>query len=210
MRRFPIILCFMAFLAPFSLYGCALKVTPVVTEVATRAYADRTAEQQITDGKIHTRILNFLVAKGGNLVDLNTDVWQGRVMLTGTLDDPRLHSYMADRIREDGRVRAFYDHVRIVSKEAKERRRREVEESNKNKKLTQIASDVWITAKIKSQLLTAGGVKSVNYRWQVVLNQVYVIGLARTPLEKDRVLWIIRGTKGAQGVKSYIEVSRRI
>lgn len=208
MRRFSILFVLGIFLANLGLNGCAFLVTPVVTEVATRAYADRTAEQQITDAKIHTRILNFLLAKGGNPVDMNTDVWRGKVMLTGTLDDPRLRDYISERIREDGRIRAFYNHVQIVSKEAKERRRREIEEGKKNEKLAHIASDVWISAKIKTQLLAAGGVKSVNYRWQVVLNHVYILGLARTPLERDQVLRIIRSTKGVKGINNYIEVSQ--
>ncbi len=215
MRRF-IHLGSMAFLAFYALYGCAVVAAPVVTEVVTRAYEERTAEQQITDAKIHTRILNFFLNKGGDPVELNTDVWQRRVMLTGTMTDSRLRDYMANRIREDGRVRAFYNHVRIIPKMAEEPKG-EKEESPEEKAvrrrqededLAQRASDGWINTKIKAQLITAGGVKSVNYRWQSVQNRVYVIGLARTSLEKDRVLQIIRETKGVKDVKDYIEVLR--
>jgi hypothetical protein len=98
----------MVFLVFFVLYGCAVVAVPVVSEVATRVYEERTAEQQITDAKIHTRALNFLLIKGGDPVALNTDVWQRRVMLTGTMNDSRLREYMVSRIREDGRVRALY------------------------------------------------------------------------------------------------------
>ncbi len=206
----------MVFLAFYALYGCAVLAVPIVTEVATRAYEERTAEQQITDGKIHTRFLNFFLNKGGDPVALNTDVWQRRVMLTGTMTDPRLRDYMVRRVREDGRVRAFYDHVRIVPKEVEEPKG-EKEESpedqadrkkREEKEMAQKASNTWINTKIKTQLIAAGGVKSVNYRWQSVLNQVYVIGLARTPLEKDRVIRIIRETRGVRGFKEYIEVLR--
>ena len=46
----------MLFLAFTALYGCAVVAVPVVSEVAIRAYEERTVEQQITDGKIHTLI----------------------------------------------------------------------------------------------------------------------------------------------------------
>ncbi len=195
----------MVFLAFYALYGCAVVAVPVVTEVAVRAYEERTAEQQITDAKIHTRALNFFLNKGGDPVELNTDVWQRRVMLTGTMNDPRLRDYMVSRIREDGRVRALYTHVRIVTKEAEAQKGGKQE----NEELAQKARDTWINTKIKAQLIGAGGVKSVNYRWQSILNRVYIIGMARTSLEKDRVLQIIQETKGVMGVKDYIEVLRR-
>ena len=126
-------------------------------------------------------------------------------MLTGTMNDPRLRDYMVSRIREDGRVRALYTHVRIVTKEAEAKKG----EKQENEELAQKATDTWINTKIKAQLIGAGGVKSVNYRWQSILNQVYIIGMARTSLEKDRVLQIIQETKGVMGVKNYIEVLRR-
>lgn len=216
MRR-SILLGSMVFLAFYALSGCAVVRVPVVTEVATRAYEERTAEQQITDAKIHTRILNFFLTKGGDPVELNTDVWQRRVMLTGTMTDPRLRDYMASRIREDGRVRAFYNHVRIIPKEVEEQKgekqespeEQKIREKRENEQLAQRVSDSWINTKIKAQLIAAGGVKSVNFRWQSVLNRVYVIGLARTSLEKDRILRIIRETKGVMGVNDYIEVLRK-
>lgn len=212
MRRI-LIFWSMLFLVSFSVFGCVTAgVVPVVTEVVTRAYEDRTAEQQITDAKIHTRILNFLIIKGAKLpIDVNTDVWQRRVMLTGTLDDPKIREYMANRIRDDGRVRAFYNHIEIVPSKVKVQRtqEREPREGQENGKVNQAASDFWINAKIKAQLIAAEGVKSVNYRWQSVLNRVYVIGFARTLLERDKVLKIIRRTKGVNGVKGYIEVPGR-
>jgi osmotically-inducible protein OsmY len=97
-----------------------------------------------------------------------------------------------------------YNHVRIVTKEAEAQKG----EKQENGELAQKASDTWINAKIKVLLIAAAGVKSVNYRWQSVLNRVYVIGLARTSLEKDRVLQIIRETKGVNSVNDYIEVLR--
>ena len=193
-------------------YGCTAVITPVVTEVAQKAYEDRTIEQQITDGKIHSRVLNFLVYKGGPELPIvvSTDVWQRRVLLTGTLADPRIRDYLSNRIRQDPRVRSVYNHIQIVPKEVQAKRMRAHESHHDpegNKKLKRLASDVWIQTKIQAQFIAAGGVKSVNYRWQSVRGEVYIIGMARSALERDKVNQIVRGTRGVRGVKSYIEVA---
>ena len=46
----------------------------------------------------------------------------------------------------------------------------------------------------------------MNYRWQSARGRVYIIGRARTELEKKIVLQIIRGTKGVLRVREYIEI----
>ena len=66
--------------------------------------------------------------------------------------------------------------------------------------------DVWIETKIKGQLLTASGVTSVNYFWRSVLNDVYIIGRARSRAERNKVLGIIRGTEGVRSVTQHIVV----
>ena len=64
--------------------GC----TTVLTSAAQKAWDSRSTEDQVTDSKIHTGILDKLKNKDkGLLLDVNVDVWEQRVMLTGTLDD---------------------------------------------------------------------------------------------------------------------------
>lgn len=81
-------------------YGC----TSVVTSAAQKAWESRTTEDQVTDSKIHTGILDKLKNKDkGLLLDVNVDVWEQRVMLTGTLDDAGVRSEvenLLDKTRE--------------------------------------------------------------------------------------------------------------
>ncbi len=60
----------------------------------------------------------------------------------------------------------------------------------------QTVDDFWIATKIEAQLIAAKGMTSVNYRWRSVRNQVYLIGRTRSQAELDKVLDIIRTTKG--------------
>ncbi len=181
--------------------GCAA----VVTTVAQKAYEDRSTETQVTDVKIHTRILKYFSNIDAKLaIDVNTDVWRGRVLFTGNLYNPALRRDIERNARKDRRIRALYNHIQIVSKKVKEKRRG-AGDSGKGG-VGQIVSDAWIGAKIKVRLLAAADVKSVNYRWQSVLNRVYIIGTARTRAERSLVLRILLSTKGVKGVTSHIDI----
>lgn len=173
----------------------------------------RSLKQQLEDAKIHANLLQeYLRVDSGLPVDVNTDVWDGRVLLTGVVDAERKREAVLSIARGDPRIKAVYDHI-LLGSPAEVKRNREVAKTQPAEerdivKISRIASDAWIEAKLKGQLLTADGVNSVNYRWQSVRNKVYIIGQARTESEKKLVLQIIRGTKGVIHLEEYIQVNR--
>jgi len=189
--------------------GCAT----VLQETAGRVLQDRSSEDQKLDAKIHAGILDRITNKDKKLLlDVSADVWEQRVMITGTLDDPQIHKEVVQLASQDNRIREFHDHVQIVSKEEKEARReqKEAHESGKEEEkggAGQAVDDFWIETKIKAQLLTTENVTSVNYFYRSVLNQVYVIGKANSQAEKELVLNIIKETKGVQSVTEHIQIA---
>lgn len=175
--------------------GC----TTVLMETGEKALEDRSTENQVTDTKMATNFLSDLSGKDkGLLLDVNVDVWEQRVLLTGTLDDPNVRDEVVQMAKADARHKALYDEIQIVTPEEKERRRKQVEQQDKKdtEGMGQTVDDFWIAAKIEAQLIAAKGVTSVNYRWRSVRNQVYLIGRTRSQAELDKVLDIIRTTKG--------------
>ena len=175
------------------------------------ALEDRSLKRQVEDTKIHANLLQeYLRFDSGLPVDVNTDVWEGRVLLTGVVDAERKREAVLSIARGDPRIKAVYDHI-LLGSPAEVERNREVAKTQPAVErdivhISRIASDAWIEAKLKGQLFTAEGVNSVNYRWQSVRNKVYIIGRARTESEKKLVLQIIRGTKGVIHLEEYIQV----
>ena len=188
--------------------GCAT----VYQETAGRVWQDRSGVDQKIDLKIHSGILKRLSDKNkGLLLDLSVDSWEKRVMITGTLDDPAVHEEVVALARQDDRIRAFYDHIQLVSREEKEARRTKKEGREKGQEeeksgVGQTVDDFWIETKIKAQLLTGNNITSVNYFYRSVKNQVYIIGKAKSHFEKDRVLQILKETKGVESVTEHIKV----
>lgn len=188
-----------------TLSGCAT----MVTSAAQKAWEIRSTEDQVTDSKIHTGILDNLKSKDkGLLLDVNVDVWEQRVLLTGTVDKQNLTSEITSLAKMDSRIKVLHNKIKVVTTEEKEALRKQKEEGGDGKSgVGQFVNDFWIETKIKAQLLTESKVGSVNYFYRSILNDIFVIGESTSREEKSLVLSIIRGTEGVRSVQEYIEVS---
>jgi hyperosmotically inducible protein len=196
----------MAVLTTLSMTGCQ----QVVTETAKKAFEDRTTQDQVTDTKIGAGILSSFSDKDKTLLlDVNADVWEQRVMLTGTLDDPKKKDEVVQLVQADQRVRKVYDEIQIVTKEEQAQRREAAKNKDDSKKeggVGQAVNDFWIETKISAQLISTRGVTSVDYRWRSVRNVVYLIGRARSQEELNTVLSVVRNTEGVKQVKHFVEI----
>jgi hyperosmotically inducible protein len=194
----------MLFMA-FSLTGCST----VVVGTAKLAWEDRSTDDQFTDTKIGASILSSLADKDKNLLfDVNADVWETRLMLTGTVSDAKIRQSLIQMARTDTRIKKIYDEIQVVSLPGQTRRRDAAKSRDDPKKDAgnRVINDFWIETKISAQLVSAREVTSVNYRWRSVRNIIYLIGRAQSKGELKSVLEIIRATEGVQQVKSFVEI----
>ena len=177
-------------------------------QAAQAALEDRTTEDQVEDTKISTGITTRFADYDSKLIlAVGADVWEQRVLLTGALPDASIKKEVIALVKQDSRIRSVYDEVLIVGKEEALQRVEEQkkQEGNKDEK-GDTGSDYWITGEIKTKLISARGITSVNYRWHTVNGVVYLIGRARSERELKKVLGICRGVDGVTQVKHYIEV----
>ena len=99
-----------------SLLALTVLVTSGCLTAASMAREDRTTGDQTTDAKIAGGIISRLSDKDkGLLLDVNVDVWEQRVMLTGTLDDPKVREEVVELIREDKRITQVNNFMQIVT-----------------------------------------------------------------------------------------------
>ena len=178
-------------------------------ETAQKALEDRTTENQVIDTKIMTGILSRLSEKDkGLLLDVNIDVWEQRVLVTGTLDDPHMKNDVLALVNADNRITTTYDEIQLVTKAEKESRRQQAQDQKDQNKegIGQTIDDFWISTKIEAQLLATKGITSVNYRWRSVRNRIYIIGRTPDRTELGKVMDVINGTKGVESVKHFIQI----
>lgn len=190
-----------------TLTGCPT----LLVETGKKALEDRTTNDQVTDTKLAASITTDLTKKDKSLLlDVSTDVWEQRVLLTGAVSDPRVKQEIVAMVRADERVRTLYDEIQIVSPEEQAERRKAAQEKEqgepKKEGFSQTVNDFWIETKISARLVTEPDVRSVNFRWRSVRNTVYIIGRARSEAELQRVLEICKSVDGVVSVKSFVEV----
>lgn len=185
------------------LSGCST----VVWETAKKLREHRISEDQFTDSKIGATLMAGLAEQSlGLLIDVNADVWETRVLLTGMVTDPSVRQEVVRKVRSDKRILKVYDEIQVVSAADQAKRREAAKAMSSQAAANQPDNDFWVETKISAKLVSAQNVISVNYRWRSVRNTLYVIGRAQSKQEMTQVLALIKATDGVARVKSFIEI----
>ncbi len=153
---------------------------------------ERTAGEVVSDNVIRAKLSTVLITQetGDLFVDVSGSVFEGRLMLTGSVDD-------RDAYDRATRLANGIDGVSEVINEL------QIGEEG-GFKVT--ASDVTIETKIKAKLVQDSAVQSVNYRWRSVGGVVYLMGLAQNQAELDRVRSVVRDTAGVKRIVSHVNL----
>ncbi|NIY77191.1 BON domain-containing protein [Thalassospira sp. HF15] len=189
---------------------CALLAVPLAAcGPLQMPLEDRTGNDQWLDTQIKSGILGeFSKVDHTYLMDVNIDIWEQNVMVTGMVDSKGKYYDVMSLVKQDNRIKTVYDHLVIADQETIDAYHQAEDEYGKNAvptdSATQSVSDVWIESQIKALLLAEKGVSSVNYRWQAVQNVVYIMGEAQSDAELEKVLSIVRRIKGVTKVVSHI------
>ncbi len=152
---------------------------------------DRSAGQVLDDNVIYTKISTGLVRESADLyLDVSTSVFQGRVMLTGSVPN-------RDSLDTSARVANAVAGVTEVINEL------QITEEGGFKST---AKDLAIEAKLEAKLIGATNIKQSNYRWKSVHGIVYLLGLAQDQAELNRVLTVIKDTDGVDRVITHVKL----
>jgi len=174
-----------------TLSGCAGVVLGAAATAGYFAVQERGAQQALIDTSITTRIRDRLV--GANykfLTDIGITVVNRNVLLTGVVANKASADEVVAIAQSVQDVNNIYNEI-IVGSESQ---------------LGQGAQDAAIATQLRTKLLTAEGVFSVNYLVDVVLGNVYISGIAQTEEEKIRALHAARTVRGVRKVHDYIQV----
>lgn len=188
-----------------ALDGC----TTMVWETAKKLHENRATEVQFDDTRISANLMSMLAERDlGLFMNVNADVWEARVLLTGTVTDHRTRRDVVRQVRSDKRIEKVFDEIQVVSQAEQDKRRQQARHQRAAtvRDSTALGIDFWIETKIAAKLLTAKDVTSVNYRWRSVRNTLYVIGCAHSKQELTQVLTLLRATDGVSRVKSFVEI----
>ena len=183
----------MFLLAALLLQGCAGTVIGAGATVGTAAMKERGISGAADDTAIRLR-LNALYSGDDERLwrKIGFQVYDGRVLLTGALDSSEMQ---LRAVRLAWQAEGVTEVINEI----------EVAESGG---LTGYGRDNWIAAQLKSRLLFDKEVSSINYSVDTVRGKVYLIGIAQSRQELDRVLNHARSIDYVQKVVSYVRIKR--
>jgi osmotically-inducible protein OsmY len=121
-------------------------------------------------------------------VDLN--IFEGRVLLTGAVPDPRIRDQAVAGAWKASGVKEVINEIQVAQ----------------GASFGTAAGDNWILARLNSDMVFDGAVRTPNYSLQCVDGTVYILGVARTQNEMDHVLNYARNIPNVRQVKSYIRI----
>ena len=172
------------------LEGCLNSVASVghaVVTAATTTWEDRSLYRIAADYAIKAEITHTYLDEA-MLLDINTDVYGGRVLLTGAVrhaDARRKAEEIARRVKD---VREIINEIQVTP----------------GGDISASIHDVLIENELQLFLLMEKGVSSIDYRWRSVNSVVYFIGLASSHEERDKVLGLARDLRAVKKVVSHI------
>ena len=159
--------------------------------VGGTALQERTVGTQINDKAIWGRIVAALAEKDKGYSDLSIEVNEGRVLLIGQLPTPE------DRLEVLKIVWKQQGVSEVIN---------EIQVSDDEHSFKGFATDSWITTQVKSKLLFAQDVRSVNYNVETINRVVDLIGIAQNQEELDDVTSIASKVKYVEKVVSYVRL----
>jgi osmotically-inducible protein OsmY len=179
---------------PIALGGCPVAIVGGLAAAGGAGYKanqERGVTGAFDDLTIKTNIQNaWLQVNPLMQRDFTITVYEGRTLLTGMSPNPELKAQAAQIASQIPGVRAIYNEIEVASGEG----------------AWASVKDTWISSQIRSNLVFASQVRSVNYTIDTVNGSVYLIGSARSQVELDRVTEAARNVPDVKRVVSYVEI----
>lgn len=177
------------------LHGCAIPVAVVAGGAATAGYMsvqERGAKSAFFDTKLKTHIKERLTSRHYKyLTNIGTSVLEGEVLLTGVVPSMSAKNEVIQTVRNTPKVKRVYDEL-IIGKYNS----------------SYYAKDAAISFQIAGRMANAADIFAINYEKEVVKGEVYIIGIATSQAEMERVLHVARTTKGVKRVHNYVRLTQ--
>ena len=137
------------------------------------AFDPRTVGTQVDDSIMQKNLAGrILLMDKKYLLSVKTKVLDGRIFLTGKVDNPEEKLKLTKLAWETSGVRSVRNDIKIK------------EEFN----FQQSAKDVLITSQLRTAMIFNKNIKATNYQIDTYKKKIYVYGIALTSDEKDLVV----------------------
>lgn len=189
MKKLALALC----ICPLLLSGCGLGLAAGAgAAVGTAAMSEGGLSGTAKDFSIQAQINDLWFRHDVEMFrKLDLTVNQGRVLITGVVQDPE-HRVEAVRLAwQPAGVKQVINEIRVA---------------DEGGGVTGFARDTWIATQLRTKITFDKNVLSINYNIDVVQGTVYLMGVAQSQAELNRVIETARTIPDVKQVVSYVKV----
>lgn len=155
------------------------------------AAEERGVETALDDLQIDVEIKRqFLELDENLLAAVSTEVHEGRVLLTGVVDEPEMRMNAARLSWGVDGVAEVINEIKVAG----------------DASIAQASKDIFISTELRARLMGDGDVSAINYSIETVRGTVYLLGIARTQGELQRVINHARNVSGVRNIVPYVRV----
>jgi osmotically-inducible protein OsmY len=175
-------------LAACSPVGMAIGAGATVTNMAME---ERGFFHSTWDKAIWTDITARMLNKDQKLFqNIDVQVHEGRVLLTGFVQKPEDRVEATRLAWEPRGVREVVDEIKL----------------GRSLDLGDFSEDVWLIQQIRLKLTLDRDIRAINYSVDCIRSTVYLMGVARTPAELQRVIDHVRDVPYVRAVVNHVRV----
>ena len=187
------VLLFFLLILSINLIGCSpanILATGGATGMVV-AEGDRSFGSVVDDATIKINIAAKFINSDDNIfVDVSTSVLEGRVLLTGLVENQEIRIDAVRRVWEVEGVKEVVNEIQIGNRES----------------LKEYAQDVWITTQVKGLAAKTLGLRSIAYNFETIQGKVYIAGITSKPDQLQELLELTKTVKGVTEIVNYVIV----
>ena len=185
------VLLFFLLILSINLIGCSpanILATGGATGMVV-AEGDRSFGSVVDDATIKINIAAKFINSDDNIfVDVSTSVLEGRVLLTGLVENQEIRIDAVRRVWEVEGVKEVVNEIQIGNRES----------------LKEYAQDVWITTQVKGLAAKTIGLRSMAYNFETIQGKLYVVGITSRPEQLEEIIEMAKTVKGVTEIVNYV------
>ena len=153
------------------------------------AEGERSLGTVIDDATIKVNIAaKFLNAENNLFVNINTSVLEGRILLTGLVDNQEIRIDAVRLVWEVEGVREVINEIEIGDRTT----------------LKDYASDLWINTQARAIAAKIVGIKSITFNFETIQGKIYIAGISARPDLLNEMILALKNIKGVNEIVNYV------
>ena len=155
------------------------------------AEGDRSLGSVVDDAAIKLNLsAKFLESSGLLFVNINSNVLEGRVLLTGIVETQEIRIEAIRLVWEVEGIKEVVNEIEIGNKTT----------------IKEYANDLWINTQVKALSAKTIGLRSLSYNFETIKGKVYIAGITSRPQQLESIIEATKTIKGVKEIVNYVIV----